>query len=30
MALFQHDRFRYVEGKGPIIWDIMQKASQWS
>ncbi|MEK8127818.1 hypothetical protein WMW72_07785 [Paenibacillus filicis] len=30
MELFRHDRPRYVEGKGPIIWDIIQKAQAWS
>ncbi|SFB04977.1 hypothetical protein SAMN05216312_103212 [Cohnella sp. OV330] len=23
-------RIAYVEGKGPIIWDIIQKAHLWS
>ncbi|TBL73362.1 GrpB family protein [Paenibacillus thalictri] len=30
MALFKHERPKYVEGKGPIVWDIMQKAHLWS
>ncbi|MFF2887328.1 GrpB family protein [Paenibacillus sp. NPDC057967] len=27
---FYHDRPQYVEGKGPIVWDILQKAHLWS
>lgn len=27
---FYDDRARYVEGKGPIVWDILQKAHAWS
>lgn len=30
MELFKHDRLKYVEGKGPIIWDIIRKAHSWS
>lgn len=24
------ERPKYVEGKGPIVWEIMQKAHMWS
>jgi GrpB-like predicted nucleotidyltransferase (UPF0157 family) len=30
MELFRHDRESYVEGKGPVIWEIMTRANQWS
>ena len=30
MALFKDERPKYVEGKGPIVWDILQKAHIWS
>ncbi|MCM3628555.1 GrpB family protein [Paenibacillus glycanilyticus] len=30
MKLYKHDRIRYVEGKGPIVWDIIHKAHLWS
>jgi len=30
MALYKHERPKYVEGKGPIVWDILQKAHLWS
>lgn len=30
MNLFKNERPKYVEGKGPIIWDIIQKAHIWS
>ncbi|QWU16042.1 GrpB domain, predicted nucleotidyltransferase, UPF0157 family [Paenibacillus sophorae] len=30
MNLFKNDRPKYVEGKGPIVWDILQKAHIWS
>ncbi|MDT3425433.1 GrpB-like predicted nucleotidyltransferase (UPF0157 family) [Paenibacillus forsythiae] len=30
MNLYKHDRPKYVEGKGPIVWDILQKAHIWS
>ncbi|MDR6550172.1 GrpB family protein [Paenibacillus qinlingensis] len=29
-ALYQHERTKYVEGKGPVVWDIIQKAHLWS
>ncbi|PZD97016.1 GrpB family protein [Paenibacillus sambharensis] len=28
--LYKDDRSRYVEGKGPIVWDILMKAHSWS
>jgi len=28
--LFNNERSKYVEGKGPIVWDIVQKAHAWS
>lgn len=28
--LYQNERPKYVEGKGPIVWDIIQKAHIWS
>jgi len=27
---YYDDRTRYVEGKGPIVWDILRKAHIWS
>jgi hypothetical protein len=30
MKLNKNERPKYVEGKGPIIWDILHKASLWS
>jgi GrpB-like predicted nucleotidyltransferase (UPF0157 family) len=30
MNLFKNERPKYVEGKGPIVWDIIQKAHIWS
>lgn len=30
MELYKHDRIKYVEGKGPIVWEIIQKAHLWS
>ncbi len=27
---YRHDRNMYVEAKGPFIWTVMQRASQWS
>ncbi|MDQ0193264.1 GrpB family protein [Paenibacillus wynnii] len=30
MKLFKNERTRYVEGKGPIVWEIIQKAHFWS
>ncbi|RXT03938.1 GrpB family protein [Ammoniphilus sp. CFH 90114] len=30
MALYKNERPKYVEGKGPIVWDIIQKAYSWS
>lgn len=30
MARYKHDRPMYAEGKGPIVWEIMQRASSWS
>jgi GrpB-like predicted nucleotidyltransferase (UPF0157 family) len=30
MKLYKHERPKYVEGKGPIVWDIIQKAHLWS
>ncbi|NIK76684.1 GrpB-like predicted nucleotidyltransferase (UPF0157 family) [Paenibacillus castaneae] len=30
MELFKNERSNYVEGKGPIVWDILQKAHIWS
>ena len=29
-ARFKHDRNAYTNGKRPVIWDIMQQASEWS
>jgi GrpB-like predicted nucleotidyltransferase (UPF0157 family) len=30
MGLYKNDRPKYVEGKGPIVWDILKKAHLWS
>ncbi|RNB88680.1 GrpB family protein [Brevibacillus nitrificans] len=30
MELYRAERPKYVEGKGPIVWDILQKAHIWS
>lgn len=30
MKLFKNERLKYVEGKGPIVWDILQKSHIWS
>jgi GrpB-like predicted nucleotidyltransferase (UPF0157 family) len=30
MALFPKDRTGYVEGKGPVVWELLQKAHRWS
>lgn len=30
MELYRNERPKYVEGKGPIVWDIIQKAHTWS
>ncbi|SFK14612.1 GrpB family protein [Brevibacillus centrosporus] len=30
MELYRGERPKYVEGKGPIVWDILQKAHNWS
>lgn len=30
MEMYKHERERYVEGKEPIIWEIMNRASNWS
>lgn len=30
MKLYRAERPKYVEGKGPIVWDILQKAHIWS
>lgn len=30
MKLYKQDRPRYVEGKGPIVWEIMRDAHTWS
>ncbi|MFK7692820.1 GrpB family protein [Paenibacillus sp. HJGM_3] len=30
MALYQQERERYVEAKGPVVWEILRRASQWS
>lgn len=29
MGLYKHERQKYVEGKGPIVWEIIQKAHIW-
>lgn len=30
MQRFQHEREKYVEGKGPVVWEILQRAHDWS
>lgn len=30
LNLHFHDRSAYVEGKGPIVWDILQRAHRWA
>ncbi|MEF3307029.1 GrpB family protein [Paenibacillus sp. GYB003] len=30
MGLFKNDRPKYVEGKGPVVWEIMRNAHRWS
>ena len=30
MRLYKEQRSKYVEGKGPIVWEILQKAHLWS
>lgn len=30
MDQYHNERERYVEEKGPVIWEIMRKASEWS
>jgi GrpB-like predicted nucleotidyltransferase (UPF0157 family) len=30
MNQYRYEREKYVQGKEPIIWDIMKKASRWS
>lgn len=30
MESYRNERERYVEGKEPIIWEIMKRASKWS
>ncbi|WMT38903.1 GrpB family protein [Paenibacillus sp. D2_2] len=30
MQLYRQERHKYVEGKGPIVWEIIQKAHSWS
>ncbi|WP_436243920.1 GrpB family protein [Paenibacillus sp. LjRoot56] len=30
MELFKSERLKYVEGKGPIVWDNIQRAHRWS
>lgn len=30
MSLFSNDRSKYVEGKGPVVWEILQRAHSWS
>ncbi|ACT01477.1 GrpB family protein [Paenibacillus sp. JDR-2] len=30
MEQYKHERIKYVEGKGPIVWDILHKAHLWS
>lgn len=29
-AIYEHNRAAYTDGKSPIIWEIMQRASNWS
>lgn len=30
MSMYKNERPKYVEGKGPMVWDILQKAHRWS
>lgn len=30
MQLFTNYRTKYVEGKGPVVWEILQRAHSWS
>lgn len=30
MGMYHQERHKYVEGKGPIVWEIIQKAHIWS
>jgi GrpB-like predicted nucleotidyltransferase (UPF0157 family) len=30
IELYKDDRSKYVEGKTPVIWDILQNAHSWS
>ena len=30
MKLFKNDRPKYVDGKGPIVWNIIQRAHVWA
>ncbi|MCM3206253.1 GrpB family protein [Paenibacillus illinoisensis] len=30
MRLYKEQRLKYVKGKGPIVWEILQKAHLWS
>jgi GrpB-like predicted nucleotidyltransferase (UPF0157 family) len=30
MQLYKHERSKYVEGKGPVVWEILQRAHLWS
>jgi GrpB-like predicted nucleotidyltransferase (UPF0157 family) len=30
MELYKDERLKYVEGKTPVIWNILQKAHSWS
>jgi len=30
MELYRLERSKDVEGKGPIVWEILQKANSWS
>ncbi|MGF9698505.1 MULTISPECIES: GrpB family protein [Paenibacillus] len=30
MSVYRDQRSKYVEGKGPVVWEILQKAHLWS
>lgn len=30
MTIYKSDRPKYVDGKGPIVWEILQRAHLWS
>lgn len=30
MSMYKNERPKYVEGKGPMVWNILQKAHRWS